>query len=74
MKKRKRCIKCLLLTPIAKKPCLTEKVLNSDHGLQVLGGHGYIANGVMEQKLYENCRISMAIIEGTTVIQAFGFI
>ncbi len=57
-----------LLTPIA-KAFLTETGFESaNHGLQVFGGHGYIAEWGMEQNVRDS-RISM-LYEGTTQIQA----
>ena len=57
-----------LLTPIA-KAFLTETGFESaNHGLQVFGGHGFIAEWGMEQNV-RDCRISM-LYEGTTGIQA----
>ena len=57
-----------LLTPIA-KAFLTETGFESaNQGLQVFGGHGYIADWGMEQHV-RDCRISM-LYEGTTGIQA----
>ncbi len=57
-----------LLTPIA-KAFLTETGFESaNQGLQVFGGHGYIADWGMEQNV-RDCRISM-LYEGTTGIQA----
>ncbi|MGB0467940.1 MAG: acyl-CoA dehydrogenase C-terminal domain-containing protein [Pontibacterium sp.] len=56
------------LTPIA-KAFLTEVGFESaNHGLQVFGGHGYIAEWGMEQNVRDS-RISM-LYEGTTQIQA----
>ena len=56
------------LTPIA-KAFLTEVGFEStNHGVQVFGGHGYIAEWGMEQ-LVRDCRISM-LYEGTTGIQS----
>ena len=56
------------LTPIA-KAFLTEVGFEAtNHGLQVYGGHGYIAEWGMEQ-LVRDCRISM-LYEGTTGIQS----
>ncbi len=56
------------LTPIA-KAFLTETGFEAaNHGLQVFGGHGYIAEWGMEQNV-RDCRISM-LYEGTTQIQA----
>ena len=56
------------MTPIA-KAFLTEMGFESaNHGLQVFGGHGYIAEHGMEQNV-RDCRISM-LYEGTTQIQA----
>ncbi|WP_417581905.1 acyl-CoA dehydrogenase C-terminal domain-containing protein [Nitrincola sp.] len=57
-----------LLTPIA-KAFLTETGLESaSHGVQVFGGHGYIAEWGMEQNL-RDARIA-TIYEGTTQVQA----
>ncbi|SBS28534.1 Acyl-CoA dehydrogenase [Marinomonas aquimarina] len=57
-----------LLTPIA-KAFLTETGFEAaNHGLQVFGGHGYIADWGMEQNVRDS-RISM-LYEGTTGIQA----
>ncbi len=56
------------MTPIA-KAFLTEMGFESaNHGLQIFGGHGYIAEHGMEQNV-RDCRISM-LYEGTTQIQA----
>ncbi len=56
------------LTPIA-KAFLTEAGYESaNHGMQVYGGHGYIAEWGMEQNVRDS-RISM-LYEGTTQIQA----
>lgn len=56
------------LTPIA-KAFLTEVGFESaNHGLQVYGGHGFIAEWGMEQNVRDS-RISM-LYEGTTQIQA----
>ncbi|RDL43492.1 acyl-CoA dehydrogenase [Marinomonas piezotolerans] len=57
-----------LLTPIA-KAFLTETGFEAaNHGLQIFGGHGYIADWGMEQNVRDS-RISM-LYEGTTGIQA----
>lgn len=57
-----------LLTPIA-KAFLTETGFEAANlGMQVYGGHGYIAEWGMEQNV-RDCRISM-MYEGTTGIQA----
>ncbi|MFT2109999.1 acyl-CoA dehydrogenase C-terminal domain-containing protein [Marinomonas sp. 2405UD68-3] len=57
-----------LLTPIA-KAFLTETGFESaNQGIQVFGGHGYIAEWGMEQNV-RDARISM-LYEGTTGIQA----
>ncbi len=57
-----------LLTPIA-KAFLTETGFEcANLGVQVFGGHGYIAEWGMEQ-IVRDCRISM-LYEGTTGIQA----
>ncbi|NLO78939.1 MAG: acyl-CoA dehydrogenase [Xanthomonadaceae bacterium] len=57
-----------LLTPIA-KGFLTEVGFESAyHGMQVFGGHGYIAEWGMEQNL-RDARIS-TLYEGTTGVQA----
>lgn len=56
------------LTPIA-KAFLTEVGFESaNHGLQVYGGHGFIAEWGMEQNV-RDARISM-LYEGTTQVQA----
>ncbi|MCP8690081.1 acyl-CoA dehydrogenase C-terminal domain-containing protein [Marinobacterium sedimentorum] len=56
------------LTPIA-KAFLTEAGYEAaNHGMQVYGGHGYIAEWGMEQNVRDS-RISM-LYEGTTQIQA----
>lgn len=56
------------LTPIA-KAFLTELGFESaNHGLQIYGGHGFIAEWGMEQNVRDS-RISM-LYEGTTQIQA----
>jgi hypothetical protein len=56
------------LTPIA-KAFLTEVGFESaNHGLQIFGGHGFIAEWGMEQNVRDS-RISM-LYEGTTQIQA----
>lgn len=60
--------KLALLTPIA-KAFLTETGLEStNHGVQVLGGHGYIGEWGMEQ-LMRDTKIC-CLYEGTTGIQA----
>lgn len=60
--------KLSLLTPIV-KAFLTETALEAtSHGMQVYGGHGYIAEWGMEQ-LARDTRIS-TMYEGTTGIQA----
>ncbi|WP_394177021.1 acyl-CoA dehydrogenase C-terminal domain-containing protein [Thalassotalea litorea] len=60
--------KLALLTPIA-KAFLTETGLEStNHGVQVLGGHGYISEWGMEQ-LMRDTKIC-CLYEGTTGIQA----
>ncbi|MCB1614935.1 MAG: acyl-CoA dehydrogenase C-terminal domain-containing protein [Pseudomonadales bacterium] len=60
------------LTPIA-KAFVTETAFEStNHGLQVFGGHGYIADHGMEQ-IVRDTRISM-VYEGTTGIQALDLI
>ena len=57
-----------LLTPIA-KAFLTELGFEcANHGMQIFGGHGYIAEWGMEQNVRDS-RISM-LYEGTTQIQA----
>ncbi len=61
-----------LLTPIA-KGFLTETGFEAAyHGMQVYGGHGYIAEWGMEQNL-RDARIS-TLYEGTTGIQALDLI
>lgn len=57
-----------LLTPIAKAFLTEIGVECASHGLQVFGGHGYIAEWGMEQNLRDS-RIA-TIYEGTTQIQA----
>ena len=57
-----------LLTPIAKAFLTEVGVECASHGLQVFGGHGYIAEWGMEQNL-RDARIS-TIYEGTTQVQA----
>lgn len=60
--------KLALLTPIA-KAFLTETALEcTSHGVQVLGGHGFIKEWGMEQ-LMRDTKIS-CLYEGTTGIQA----
>lgn len=60
--------KLALLTPIA-KAFMTEMGLEaSKHGMQVFGGHGYIAEHGMEQ-VARDARIS-CLYEGTTEIQS----
>lgn len=59
---------CSFLTPIT-KGLMTELAIEcTSHGVQVLGGHGYIAEWGMEQLLRDS-RIT-TIYEGTTQIQA----
>lgn len=57
-----------LLTPIAKAFCTETGFEVTSHGVQVLGGHGYISEHGMEQ-LMRDMRIAM-IYEGTTGIQS----
>lgn len=57
-----------LLTPIAKGFLTEVGVESAYHGMQVFGGHGYIAEWGMEQNL-RDARIS-TLYEGTTGIQA----
>ena len=57
-----------LLTPIAKAFCTETAFESVNHGLQIFGGHGYIAENGMEQ-LVRDARIAM-VYEGTTGIQA----
>ncbi|GAA6150864.1 acyl-CoA dehydrogenase family protein [Pseudoteredinibacter isoporae] len=60
------------LTPIA-KGFITEVAMEAtSHGVQVLGGHGFIQEYGMEQ-LYRDVRIT-AIYEGTTAIQGIDLI
>ena len=60
--------KLALLTPVA-KAFLTETAMEStSHGVQVLGGHGFIQEWGMEQ-LMRDTKIS-CLYEGTTGIQA----
>lgn len=56
------------LTPICKAFFTETGHEITNHGVQVLGGHGYIKEWGMEQ-LVRDCRITM-IYEGTTGIQA----
>jgi alkylation response protein AidB-like acyl-CoA dehydrogenase len=57
-----------LLTPIAKGFLTETGVESAIHGMQVYGGHGFIAEWGMEQNL-RDARIS-TLYEGTTGIQA----
>jgi hypothetical protein len=57
-----------LLIPIAKGYVTDKSFEVCNHGLQVFGGYGYIADYPQEQ-LLRNCRITM-IYEGTNGIQA----
>jgi alkylation response protein AidB-like acyl-CoA dehydrogenase len=57
-----------LLTPVAKAFCTEMAFESVNHGLQVFGGHGYIAENGMEQ-MVRDARIAM-VYEGTTGIQA----
>ena len=57
-----------LLTPVAKAFCTEMAFESVNHGLQVFGGHGYIADNGMEQ-MVRDARIAM-VYEGTTGIQA----
>lgn len=61
-----------LLTPIVKG--FVTEVSNEvvSHGVQVLGGHGYIRESGMEQ-LMRDCRVT-TIYEGTTQVQAMDLI
>lgn len=61
-----------LLTPIAKGFCTEAAVEVTNIGVQVLGGHGYIAEHGMEQ-IVRDTRVS-TIYEGTTGIQALDLI
>jgi len=56
------------LTPIAKAFVTEVGFESANHGLQVFGGHGFIAEWGMEQNVRDS-RISM-LYEGTTQIQA----
>ncbi len=60
------------LTPICKAFFTETGFEVTNHGVQVLGGHGYIKEWGMEQ-LVRDCRITM-IYEGTTGIQALDLI
>ncbi len=60
--------KLALLTPIAKAFLTETGVESSNHGIQVLGGHGFIKEWGMEQ-LLRDTKIC-CIYEGTTGIQA----
>ncbi len=57
-----------LLTPVAKAFCTEAAFESTNLGLQIFGGHGYIAEHGMEQ-IVRDTRISM-VYEGTTGIQA----
>ena len=59
--------KLALLTPIA-KAFMTETGESAKHGMQIFGGHGYIAEHGMEQ-IARDARIA-CLYEGTTEIQA----
>lgn len=61
-----------LLTPVAKAFCTEMAFESVNHGLQVFGGHGYIADNGMEQ-MVRDARIAM-VYEGTTGIQALDFL
>ncbi len=56
------------LTPIAKAFMTEVGFEASSHGMQIYGGHGFIAEWGMEQNM-RDCRISM-MYEGTTGVQA----
>ncbi|MFF7706257.1 phenylacyl-CoA dehydrogenase [Pseudomonas sp. NPDC007930] len=56
------------MTPIAKAFMTEVGFESANHGLQIYGGHGYIAEWGMEQNVRDS-RISM-LYEGTTGIQA----
>ena len=56
------------LTPIAKAFMTEVGFEAANHGMQIYGGHGFIAEWGMEQNV-RDCRISM-MYEGTTGIQA----
>lgn len=60
------------LTPIGKAFTTEVAIESSSLGMQVFGGHGYIAEWGMEQN-YRDARIT-AIYEGTTGIQALDLI
>ena len=57
-----------LMTPILKGFATEAGIEVTNHGIQILGGHGYINEHGQEQ-LARDCRIS-SIYEGTTQIQA----
>jgi len=61
-----------LLTPIAKAFCTETCQEVTNQGLQVFGGHGYIADNGIEQ-VVRDARIS-TVYEGTTGIQALDLI
>ena len=61
-----------LLTPIAKAFCTESSQEVTNLGLQVWGGHGYIADNPMEQ-IVRDGRIS-TVYEGTTGIQALDLV
>jgi len=60
--------KLALLTPIAKAFMTEIGVESAKHGMQIFGGHGYIAEHGMEQ-IARDARIS-SLYEGTTEIQS----
>lgn len=60
--------KLALLTPIAKAFMTETGVESAKHGMQIFGGHGYIAEHEMEQ-IARDARIA-CLYEGTTEIQA----
>ncbi len=61
-----------LLTPVAKAFCTEASQEVTNLGLQVYGGHGYIADNGMEQ-IVRDGRIS-TVYEGTTGIQALDLV
>ena len=61
-----------LLTPICKAFMSEAGFESANHGVQVLGGHGYISEWELEQQV-RDARITM-IYEGTNGIQALDFL
>ena len=59
---------CSLLTPVLKAMCSHQAFHGASECLQVLGGHGYVREGGIEQ-IVRDARVAM-IYEGTNEIQA----